>query len=315
MTPALNRLFPAPDDPPPAGGETVVLTAADGVTLRATMWNRPGARGTVCLFPGRSEFIEKYFETVADLLNRGFAVVAIDWRGQGGSARHLSNRRKGHIDDFSVYRRDVDAVLKAISGHFPEPYLALAHSMGAAALLDAIEHGEHRFARAALSAPMTGLFGISLTGREATAVRILNLIGLGGMFLPGQQRHVASAFAAFDGNPLTSDLRRYERNARILIGAPDLAVGAPTISWTAAAFRLMRTMQRPGYGKRMRVPLLIIAAGEDTIVSTPAAESLAARIRGADCITIPGARHELLMEQDRYRTQVWAALDRFFPSH
>lgn len=313
MTPALDRLFPAPDDPAPEGGEVVVLTTVDQATLRVAIWSRAGAKGTICIFPGRSEFIEKYFETISEWLARGFAVVAMDWRGQGGSSRRLANAHKGHVDDFAVYRRDLAALLSFIEERLPKPFYALAHSMGAAALLDALAHGEARFARAALSAPMIGLYGVPLNGWRANAVRALNLIGLGGMFLPGRQRHIASAFAPFEDNALTSDLQRYERNARILIGAPNLAVGAPTISWTAAAFRLMRAMQRPSYGLTLRVPVLILGAGDDTIVSTRAAEALATRLRGTDCITIPGARHEILMERDIYRRQAWAALDRFLP--
>jgi alpha-beta hydrolase superfamily lysophospholipase len=54
------------------------------VTLRYARWAARGApQGTVCVFTGRSEAIEKYFETIADLLARGFAVAAMDWRGQG----------------------------------------------------------------------------------------------------------------------------------------------------------------------------------------------------------------------------------------
>ena len=51
----------------------------------------PGRKGTVCVFPGRAEFIEKYFEVVRDLRARGFAVATIDWRGQGLSDRALPN--------------------------------------------------------------------------------------------------------------------------------------------------------------------------------------------------------------------------------
>ena len=47
-------------------------------------------RGTVVLLTGRGEFIEKYAtEVVGELLERGFAVVALDWRGQGLSDRPL----------------------------------------------------------------------------------------------------------------------------------------------------------------------------------------------------------------------------------
>ena len=46
-------------------------------------------RGTVVVLGGRAEFIEKYFEVIGELLARDFAVAALDWRGQGGSARRL----------------------------------------------------------------------------------------------------------------------------------------------------------------------------------------------------------------------------------
>jgi len=39
---------------------------------------------TILLLAGRGEFIEKYAtEIVGELLERGFAVIAADWRGQG----------------------------------------------------------------------------------------------------------------------------------------------------------------------------------------------------------------------------------------
>jgi hypothetical protein len=67
--------------------------------LRFARWEatRPPRRGTVCVFHGRGEFIEKYFEVVADLRRRGFAVATMDWRGQGGSAHMLRNPNKGYV--------------------------------------------------------------------------------------------------------------------------------------------------------------------------------------------------------------------------
>jgi alpha-beta hydrolase superfamily lysophospholipase len=96
---------PAPSSPWPA--------PVDGAALRVALW-RPAAEpiGTLAIFPGRAEFIEKYFETVAEALARGFVVTVIDWRGQGLSTRQVANRRKGHIDDFSVFERDIDALVR-----------------------------------------------------------------------------------------------------------------------------------------------------------------------------------------------------------
>jgi lysophospholipase len=37
------------------------------------------------------------------------------------------------------------------------------------------------------------------------------------------------------------------------------------------------------------------------------------RLRAVAHLVIPRARHQLLMEQDRYREQFWAAFDAFVP--
>ena len=72
------------------------IKTPDGAELRFARWAPPaGRKGTVCVFTGRSEQIEKYFETVRDLRDRGFAVAMIDWRGQGHSSRRLARSAQG----------------------------------------------------------------------------------------------------------------------------------------------------------------------------------------------------------------------------
>jgi lysophospholipase len=51
----------------------------------------------------------------------------------------------------------------------------------------------------------------------------------------------------------------------------------------------------------------------DAIVSTPAIGEFALRLRAGSHLVVPGARHELLMEQDRFRIQTLAAFDAFVP--
>ena len=105
-------LVATPRNPIPPGARVYALNAVDNVSLRMARFSPPGApRATVALFQGRAEFIEKYFETIDDLLARGFEVVTLDWRGQGGSERELANPRKGHVDDFAQYQRDLSVFL------------------------------------------------------------------------------------------------------------------------------------------------------------------------------------------------------------
>ena len=87
-----------------------------GARLRYACWNVPGtARGTVVVLTGRGEFIEKSAtEVVGELLGRGYAVIAMDWRCQGLSDRALADRNKGHIDNFSTYMADLRLFLDKI---------------------------------------------------------------------------------------------------------------------------------------------------------------------------------------------------------
>jgi lysophospholipase len=99
----------------------------------------------------------------------------------------------------------------------------------------------------------------------------------------------------------------------VLEAEPALAIGWPTVAWADSAFRVMSELSEPGYPATIRQPILIIAAGQDAIVSTPAIDEFAVRLRGGSHLIVPGARHELLMEQDRFRSQVLAAFDAFVP--
>jgi hypothetical protein len=65
------------------------LEGSSGVKIRYAVFRSKEreAKGTVVLLQGRSECIEKYFETINDLTARGLWVATFDWRGQAGSDR------------------------------------------------------------------------------------------------------------------------------------------------------------------------------------------------------------------------------------
>jgi lysophospholipase len=117
----------------------------------------------------------------------------------------------------------------------------------------------------------------------------------------------------FANNPVTSDPVRHARTAAVLEAEPALAVGAPTNAWMDAAFRAMAEIGSPSFAATVRQPMLLVACGRDQLVSTPAIEDFASRLRVGSHIILPGAKHEILMEQDYFRSQFWAAFDAFVP--
>jgi lysophospholipase len=310
------RLVSIPANPVPDDGVVQDLKTPDGVRLRFARWAPPpGRKGTVCLFLGRTEFIEKYFETVRDLRARGFAVAILDWRGQGLSQRQLADPLKGHVNDFSDYDLDLETFIKeVVLPDCPPPHFALGHSMGATVLIRAASQGHRWFDRIVLSAPMIALPGLRGSFVARGTARALRFTGFRRAYVPARRDEAGVMVTRpFAGNVLTSDPVRYARTCAVLENEPALGLGLPTVAWTDAAFRTMRQLAEPTYPAKIRQPMLIVAAGADEVVSTPATEAFATQLRAGSHLVVPGARHELLMEQDRMRAQFWAAFDAFVP--
>lgn len=307
-------LVSIPANPVPEGVVTGSIKTRDGVTLRFARWHPPpGRKGTVCIFQGRTEFIEKYFETVRDLRARGFAVATLDWRGQGLSDRLLDDPRKGHVGDFSEYEMDVSTFMsEVVLPDCPPPFFAIGHSMGGTVMLRIARQGLRWFDRIVLSAPMVKLAGSRGSALSRITCQVMRFAGLGTSYIPGGGPTIA-ATGPYIGNPATSDPVRHARTKAVLEAAPELGIGSATVSWANAAYRAMAEFADPAFPSKVRQPLMLVAAGRDEIVSTAAIEDLAIRLRAGSHLIIAGARHELMMEQDRYRGQFWAAFDAFVP--
>jgi lysophospholipase len=310
------ELVLTPDNPVPPGVFVATVRAMDGLALRGARGHPAGfSEGTVVIATGRAEFIEKYFETVGELLARRLTVVVFDWRGQGLSARELDNARKGHIDDFTLYERDLEAlVTQTLEPFCPKPWFALGHSMGGSILIQQARHNRSPFERIVAIAPLVAIYGLRFPGAARLLAEMLDIVGLGGAFIPGGGETSVQT-KPFANNLLTSDPRRYARNAGVVAVAAQLGLGDPTVGWVNAAFRLMEDFSDPEYARRTSTPILVIAAGGDRVVDTGAAERFALRLKAGRLIVIPYAQHEVLMERDVYREQFWAAFDAFIPGN
>jgi lysophospholipase len=313
MPPA--RLVAHARNPVPIGARVGYFKGFDDAPLRYALWpaNRAPRRGTVCLFGGRGEFIEKYFETIADLQRRGFSVATMDFRGQGGSARELVNRRAGHVRDFTEHDRDLTRFMRDIVlPDCPPPYIALGHSTGGNIILRQATAQNSWFDRMIVSAPLLHFAPASLPFSEDWVGRLSTLaclLGQGHRYARGKSDDNFFEHMPFENNGLTSDRERFTRNLDVLKLAPELATGGPTFAWMRATCRSMQLLAHPGFPERVRVPLLLVAAGADQVVSSLAIEELARRLKVGSHVIIPGSQHEILQERDELRSQFWAVFD------
>jgi len=315
-----------PDEPFPSGSPAdlpatwrpaerhAFLTTDAGIRLRYGVWQDTGPRrGTILLLGGRAEFLEKYaMEVSGELLQRGFDIVSMDWRGQGLSSRVLADRQKGHIDNLDTYVRDLALLLAHLPDlKLPGPLLAVAHSMGGHTVMRHLAESGARtpLAGALVTAPMTGL------RREAAIRSVLMLMPQRPIIEERYFLYGSGPFRTigreFFGNRVTHDERRFRFTEQWFAAEPRLAVGGPTIGWLRQSLRSMRRMQMPGYLEAIDVPLTILSAGQDLLVDSATHPSIAARIARAECITYADSGHEIMMETDPIRARFLVDLDRF----
>ncbi|ODT86261.1 alpha/beta hydrolase [Phenylobacterium sp. SCN 70-31] len=294
-------LVGVPEAPVPQGAEAAWFVGAGGAKLRAALFTPPGPhRGSVVLSGGRTEPIEKYFETISDFMARGFVVLAHDWRGQGLSARDLPDRLKGHARGYRGFLEDYRRLLDAYEPRLPKPWIAVGHSMGGCLTLLALAYGEARFAGACLSAPMLGLQFGKVSPRVAGALTWLNVtLGRAGRYTVGG---ASDPFAeAFEGNVLTHDPARYARYRAQLAACPELALGSPTWGWLDFALKATAWLSQPERLRGVTLPVEIVSAGEERLVDNAAQAAAARNLPQGRLVAVPGAYHEILMETDDMR--------------
>lgn len=291
----------------PDGGRTIWVRAPDGARLRVTLWGRVAgggpAKGTVLLFPGRTEYVEKYGPAAVDLAARGYATATIDWRGQGLADRPLADPATGHVEYFIDYQQDVAALVAAVKdADLPRPYFLMAHSMGGCIGLRALHLGLPVRA-AAFSGPMWGIkIQPALRPLAWMAGGFSRRFGRGHHYAPGTGPVTYVRAAPYADNLLTTDAAMFEMMRCQVTDHPGLALGGPSLQWLHEALLETRAL---GAMPVPKTPCYCALGGRERIVDTGAVRRMMARWPGAEFDVIPGAEHEVMMETPAIRARFY----------
>lgn len=278
--------------------------ASDGVRLRVAHWSSQGtSRGTIFVFQGRTENIEKYGPVALHFCAKGYDVLAVDWRGQGLSDRLADDRLLGHVRSYSEYQFDVKAVFSAAQTlDLPKPWFLLGHSLGGCIGLRAILNGLPVSA-CAFTAP---LWDINLPPMQKIAVWplcwMMQLFGRSTSYAPGTKGESYVLHNPFEDNRLTTDPRMYRFYQNVSENLPDQQIGGPSMGWlyqTLKETRFLSALPSP------EVPSVAFCGENDTIVAVSAVKERMARWPSGQFELVPGARHDVLYATPTIREMIF----------
>ena len=297
----------------PSNGAAHWLTTSDKRRIRAGHWRPDGAKGTVLIFPGRTEYIEKYGITAKALTAAGYATLAVDWRGQGLADRLIADAALGHVGGFADYQHDVAALLAhAAAVDLPRPFYLIAHSMGGCIGLRALTQGLAVNA-VMFSAPMWGIQMPRATRSFAWSLSTLSLpLKFDEKVVPGQSATSYLLQQPFAGNMLTNDPAIYAALGAQVKAHPALGLGGPTLRWLNKSLQEMRDLARL---PAPAIPCITFLGSNESIVDPAAIRTRMARWPGGVLLEIKGGQHEMLMDAPEMRDNVTAKIIAHFDAH
>ncbi|MFY9212969.1 MAG: alpha/beta hydrolase [Aestuariivita sp.] len=277
-------------------------TTSDGVRVRIAAWPRDKARGTLLLMPGRTEYVEKYARFAEELGAHDYAMMAIDWRGQGLADRLLDDPRVGHVASFTDYQKDVvEMVALAKELDMPKPWHVLGHSMGGAIGLRSVLEGLD-VCSATFTGPMWGI--IIAPGMRQLAWTLYyasSWIGQSHRLPPTRSYENYVATSPFAGNMLTNDEDMWNYMARQVNEHPELALGGPSLRWLGESLRECRYLMSAPVPP---MPAICLVGEEESIVDREQMRLRMATWPGGSFHIVNDAQHEVLMEGPEIRAQV-----------
>lgn len=290
----------------PEGGRAFWARAKDGVKLRLAHWPVPNTarrcEGTVFIAPGRSGYIERYGHLARRLGEAGLGTFVIDWRGHGLSDRLTKDPKICHVDRFTVYQNDLDAMIQAARDlDLPRPWTLIGNSMGAAIALRGLVRGVELTA-CAFVGPM---WGITLPPPVRKIAGVLSkcarLSGFGKRFAPGQSGQPYVLKAPFEGNTMTGNAVEYAYFQSQAEAHPELVIGGVSFGWLNESLkecRALASMPSP------TIPCLALCGEADGDVDKEVIRTRMADWPTGKYVLVPEGRHDLLYEKPQIRDAV-----------
>ncbi len=294
----------------PYGIKSYFVNMNDGIKIRVCHWlqKKEKSSGTIFLQQGHNEFIEKYYETIQEFIDRGYSVICFDWRGQGMSERMIDDINKSFITDFKRHDKDLEKILEEIiDPFFPKPLIGIGHSMGGCLMLSAFYNHPTKFACGILSAPMLGFKNEKFL---RTVSSLMNIFRKDTDYLIGSKPNMGIE-TSFKENDLTTDQFRYERTQMLVRKMPSIRLWGVTNGFAKAVNKRFKVIRKKNWAEQIDLKILIINSLKDRVVYSKKTSEMSERLKKSIIIDFNNCEHEVFMEKNIYRKKLWEEIDSF----
>ncbi|MEE8885095.1 MAG: alpha/beta hydrolase [Eubacteriales bacterium] len=282
----------------------------DGLSLHYYFAPHEDAKANIVIVHGFCEFWYKYQEMSWYYWQQGYNVFFYEQRGHGYSGRQTEVEDLVHVDSFKDYVEDLKCFLDQVvipNGEGKKIFL-FSHSMGGAVSALFLERYPRYFRAAVLSSPM---LKFNRQGVPEAAVRVLynhaRIHHLEHEVSYGQTRF--SETPDYENSCQLSPARfNYQFNARL--ADPKDRTSAATYGWTCAAVDMERPVLR--HANRVRIPVLLFQAGNDTLVEPVAQDVFARRAGHVEFVRYASSKHEIFNATDEVRYDYFGRIFRFY---
>lgn len=280
-------------------------------------------KGTVVMTTGYADFIESYFETMHEYLDRGYQVFMMDWAGHGGSEKiksadikTIDQEKTGakkpailddHIADLWQFRSQV------VKPAADKPVFLSTHSMGGQVALHTLKNHPDAFDGAVLATPLVDVKNKGIKTAVLSAVfRAAVKLGLGDRVLEGGRQKAVRRITAARRERKKDNPLRMGLHKAFMLRARDLRAEDPTIAYADNIYRATAALNAPGVIENIKTPVLFGIAGRDNMVDNDAIRHAARVMPNARLCEQPDASHAFWLERDDLRRDWWQQIDGFF---
>ena len=268
-------------------------------------------KGVIVISHGFTESVRKFTESAYYMLQNGYDVWGLDHRGHGRSYRNNKNPYVVHVERFSDYVEDLryltENMVKPASGDLPI-YL-YCHSMGGCIGAWTIEAYPHLFKKAVLSSPMLGLSFGKIPVPVVYAAASLKGIG-------EKKKNALKTVESFPKEPnfensCDSSEVRYHYYFKKRLSDTALQTTDPSINWGKQSVRACARVTSLFWTAKIKIPVLLIQAGNDTVVKNASQDLFASRVKNCELYRVPDMKHELYMTDSHVLIPYWEKIFSF----